>query len=206
MTVSGKGLLLDFGGVLTSSLYGRMAEFCVAAGLSPDAIFNALRTEEGRTVLALAEAGLAPQRDLEVMLARELGLPDAGLIARLVALDAMPPRAEMADLARRAQAAGIPTGLLSNSLGGGGYDVYTGYDLPALFDVIVISHEVGLRKPQPPIFKLAADRLGLTPQDCVFVDDTFANVRAAREVGMTAVHFTGEAEQLAEVERLIGLA
>jgi putative hydrolase of the HAD superfamily len=206
VTVSGKGLLLDFGGVMTSSLFGRMAEFCVEEGLPPDAIVDALRTEEGRTVLALAEAGLAPQRDLEVMIARELGLPDEGLVARLLALDAMPPRAEMADLVRRARAAGIPTGLLSNSLGGGGYDVYTGYDLPALFDVIVISHEVGLRKPERPIFKLAVDRLGLAPQDCVFVDDTFANVRAAREFGMTAVHFTGEAEQLAEVERLIGLA
>ena len=206
MTVSGKGLLLDFGGVMTSSLVGRMAEFCVEAGLPSDAIANALRTEEGRTALALAEAGLAPQRDLEVTLARQLGLPDEGLVAGLLALDAMPPRAEMADLVRRARAAGIPTGLLSNSLGGGGYDVYTGYDLPALFDVIVISHEVGLRKPEQPIFKLAADRLGVALQDCVFVDDTFANVRAARATGMTAVHFTGEAEQLAEVERLIGLA
>jgi putative hydrolase of the HAD superfamily len=206
VTVSGKGLLLDFGGVMTSSLVGRMAEFCVEAGLPPDAIANALRTEEGRTALALAEAGLAPQRDLEVTLARQLGLPDEGLIARLLDLDAMPPHAEMADLVRRARAAGIPTGLLSNSLGGGGYDVYTGYDLPALFDVIVISHEVGLRKPEQPIFQLAADRLGVAPQDCVFVDDTFANVRAARAMGMAAVHFTGEAEQLAEVERLIGLA
>jgi putative hydrolase of the HAD superfamily len=206
VTVSDKGLLLDFGGVMTSSLVGRMAEFCVESGLPPDAIANALRTEEGRTALALAEAGLASQRDLEAALARQLGLPDEGLIARLLALDAMPPRAEMADLVRRARAAGIPTGLLSNSLGGGGYDVYTGYDLPALFDVIVISHEVGLRKPEQPIFQLAADRLGVAPQDCVFVDDTFANVRAARAMGMAAVHFTGEAEQLTEVERLIGLA
>ena len=61
-------------------------------------------------------------------------------------------------------------------------------------------------KPEQPIFKLAADRLGVALQDCVFVDDTFANVRAAHAMGMTAVHFTGEAEQLAEVERLIGLA
>jgi len=42
----------------------------------------------------------------------------------------------------------VPTGLLSNSWGGDGYDVYTGYDLPALFDAVVISHEVGLRKPR----------------------------------------------------------
>ena len=75
------------------------------------------------------------------MLARHLGLPADGLIARLMA--AMAPRAETADLARRARAAGIRTGLLSNSWGAGGYDVYTGYDLAAMFDVVVISHLVG---------------------------------------------------------------
>jgi epoxide hydrolase-like predicted phosphatase len=200
-----RGLLLDFGGVLTASLYGRMAEFCVQAGLPADAMTSALRTTEGRAMLARAEAGLAPQRELEVMLARQLGLPADGLFARLLAADAMPPRAETADLARRARAAGIPTGLLSNSLGPGGYDVYAGYDLASLFDVVVISHLVGLRKPERAIFELAAEKLGLAPADCVFVDDTSRHVRAAREAGMTAVHYTGEAGELAEVERLIGL-
>jgi FMN phosphatase YigB (HAD superfamily) len=206
VTVAGKGLLLDFGGVLTASLYGRIAEFCLEAGLPADALTSALRTEEGLAVLARAEAGLAPQRDLEVVLARQLGLPADGLIARLVAVDAMPPRAETADLARRARAAGIPTGLLSNSLGPGGYDIYAGYDLAALFDVVVISHLVRLRKPDRAIFELAAEKLGLAPADCVFVDDTHGHVRGAREAGMAAVHFTGEPGQLAEVERLLGLA
>jgi putative hydrolase of the HAD superfamily len=206
MIVAGKGLLLDFGGVLTSSLYGRMAEFCVEAGLPADAIVDALRTEEGRRVTARAEAGLVPQRDFEVMLARQLGLPEEGLIARLLTLEAFTPRVETAELVRRARAAGVATGLLSNSWGGGGHDVYTGHDLAALFDVMVISHVVGLRKPERPIFELAAGKLGLAPAECVFVDDTLRNVVAARQVGMTAVHFTGEAEQLTEVERLIGLS
>jgi putative hydrolase of the HAD superfamily len=202
----GIGLLLDFGGVLTSSLHGRMAEFCVAAGLPADAIATALtRTEEGRSVSALAEAGLAPQRDFEVMLAGQLGLPADGLIAALLDASAFTPRPETADLARRARAAGIATGLLSNSWGGGGYDVYCGYDLHAMFDAVVISHVVGLRKPEAPIYELAASRLGVPPADCVFVDDTLANVAAARQLGMAAVHFTGEPDQLAEVERLLGL-
>jgi putative hydrolase of the HAD superfamily len=204
--VAGKGLLLDFGGVLTSSLYGRMADFCTAAGLPADAITTAMRTAEGRSVLALAEAGQVSQRDFEVMLARQLGLADEGLIARLLAADSFRPRAEMADLARRARAAGIRTGLLSNSWGPGGHDVYTGYDLAALFDVVVISHLVGLRKPERPIFELAAAELEVAPADCVFVDDTRGNVAAARELGMAAVHFIGDPEQLVEVERLLGLA
>jgi epoxide hydrolase-like predicted phosphatase len=204
--MAGRGLLLDFGGVLTSSLYGRMAEFCVAAGLPADAIVQALRTPEGRAVTARAEAGLVPQRDFERMLARQLGLPDAGLIAQLVNVDVMPPRAETADLARRARAAGIPAGLLSNSWGEGGHDVYAGYGLDALFDVMVVSHRVGLRKPEPPIFALAAARLGVEPAGCVFLDDTPANVAVARALGMAAVHFTGEPAQLAEAERLLGLS
>jgi epoxide hydrolase-like predicted phosphatase len=199
-------LLLDFGGVLTASLYGRMAEFCTEAELPADAIVSALATAEGRSITALAEAGLVPQRDFEVMLARQLGLSDEGLIAQLLAPEAFPPRAETVDLARRARAAGLPTGLLSNSWGGGGYDVYTGHDLAALFDVVVISHVVGLRKPERPIFELAATKLGIAPTECVFVDDTSANVTAARAVGMAAVHFTGESGQLAEVEWLLGLS
>jgi putative hydrolase of the HAD superfamily len=202
--MAGNGLLLDFGGVLTASLYGRMAEFCAEVGLPANAITDALRTEEGRQVTALAEAGLAPQRDFELMLARNLGLPGEGLIARLIS--AMTPRAEIASLARRARAAGIRVGLLSNSWGPGGYDVYTGYDLAAMFDVVVISHLVGLRKPERPIFELAAAQLGVAPHSCVFVDDTVANVVTARKLGMTAVHFTGEAAQLAEIERLTGLS
>jgi putative hydrolase of the HAD superfamily len=69
----------------------------------------------------------------------------------------------------------------------------------------VISHLVGLRKPERPIFELAAAKLGRAPADCVFVDDTQANVAAARQLGMAAVHFTGEPRQLADIERLLGL-
>jgi putative hydrolase of the HAD superfamily len=206
VTVAGRGLLLDFGGVMTSSLHGRMAEFCVAAGLPADAIGRALAgTEQARSVTARAEAGQAPQRDFELMLAGQLGLPADGLIAALLDPAAFTPRPETADLARRARAAGVATGLLSNSWGGGGYDVYTGFDLAAMFDAVVISHEVGLRKPEAPIYELAAARLGLAPADCVFVDDTRRNVAAARALGMAAVHYTGERSELAEVERLLGI-
>jgi putative hydrolase of the HAD superfamily len=206
-SVAYQGLLLDFGGVLTSSLYGRMAEFCTEAGVPADAIVRALtQTDEGRSVTALAETGRVPQREWELMLARQLGLPADGLIRRLISVSGLPPRAETLDLAARARAVGVPTGLLSNSWGDGGFDVYTGYDLSVIFDAVVISHQVGLRKPEAPIYELAASKLGRKPADCVFVDDTAANVVTARELGMAAVHFTGEAEQLAEVERLIGLS
>ncbi len=204
--MAGIGLLLDFGGVLTSSLHGRMAEFCVAAGLPADAIVTALTgTEEGRSVTALAEAGLAPQRDFELMLAGQLGLPADGLIAALLDASAFTPRPETIDLARRARTAGIATGLLSNSWGGGGYDVYAGYDLTAMFDAVV---DLPRGRPaQAGIADLRAGRVQARRRARrLRVRGRHArNVTAARELGMAAVHFTGEPDQLAEVERLLGL-
>jgi putative hydrolase of the HAD superfamily len=205
VAVGYQGLLLDFGGVITSSLSGRMAEFCLAAGLAGDAFAQALtRSVEGREIAAAAEAGRVPQREFELMVARQLGLPADGLIESVIS--GLRPRPEVLDLAAKARAAGVATAVLSNSWGGGGFDVYTGYDLAGLFDVVVISDEVGLRKPEPEIYRLAAHKLGLSPADCVFVDDTAANLVTARELGMAGVHFTGEAAELAEVARLIGLA
>jgi HAD superfamily hydrolase (TIGR01509 family) len=64
---------------------------------------------------------------------------------------------------------------------------YEGYDLDGRFDVVVISDRVGLRMPDPAIYRLTAGRLGVPPLDCVFVDDTAANLPAARGLGMAAV-------------------
>jgi epoxide hydrolase-like predicted phosphatase len=200
-----RALLLDFGGVITSSLAGRMAEFCLANGLPADAIARALtRTEEGRTVGALAESGRVPQREFEVMLAGQLGLPADGLVQAIIT--GLRPRAEILELAARARETGAATAVLSNSWGCGGYHVYTGYDLAGLFDVVVISDEVGLRKPEPEIYELTAAKLGVRPADCVFVDDTKRNLVTAQELGMATVHFTGEPAEVSEIERLIGLA
>ncbi len=61
--------------------------------------------------------------------------------------------------------------------------------LDALFDAVVCSAEVGIAKPDPAVYRLAAARLGLPPEACVFVDDAEPNVEAARAVGMTAIHY-----------------
>jgi HAD superfamily hydrolase (TIGR01509 family) len=95
---------------------------------------------------------------------------------------------------------------LSNSWGTGDYDAYAGYELDGLFDAVVISDQVGLRKPSPRIYELTAARLGLGPAECLFVDDTEYNLRAARELGLGTLHFTGADGQVAEIERQIGLA
>ena len=82
-----------------------------------------------------------------------------------------------------ARAAGIPTGLISNSWGTGIYDRAP----MQIFDATVISGDVGLHKPQPEIYLLGAERIGVPPERCVFVDDLRENVEGAEAVGMAGV-------------------
>ena len=82
----------------------------------------------------------------------------------------------------------MKTGLISNSWGRGRYDRDA---FGELFDGVVISGEVGLYKPQPEIFALGAERVGLDPAQCVFVDDLVENCEGAEAVGMTAVLHRG---------------
>ena len=103
---------------------------------------------------------------------------------------------------RAARAAGIRTGLISNSMGAGRYDRDA---FPELFDGVVISGDVGLHKPQPEIFRLGCERVGLEPEECVFVDDLRENCEGAEAVGMTAVLHRGAATTVPELERLLGV-
>jgi epoxide hydrolase-like predicted phosphatase len=109
----------------------------------------------------------------------------------------------MLDGVRAARRAGVRTAMLSNSWGEERYDRAM---LEELFDAWVISGEVGLRKPQPEIYALAAERLELTPPDCVFVDDLPGNLKPARELGMATVVHRGDARAtLAEVREHLNL-
>ena len=73
-----------------------------------------------------------------------------------------------------------------------------------LFDAVVLSGEEGFGKPDPRSYRLAAQRIGLAPQECVFVDDLAVNVRGAAEVGMVGVHHRDVPGTLAELEVLFG--
>ena len=102
---------------------------------------------------------------------------------------------------RAARRAGIRTGLISNSWGLGIYE-----RAPIdLFDETVISGEVGLHKPQPEIYRLACERLGVDPAEAVFVDDLRENCAGAEAVGMTALLHRDTTATVAELERLLAV-
>lgn len=98
----------------------------------------------------------------------------------------------------RARAHGLRTGLLSNA------DGFATNGFASLFDAVVLSGEVGFGKPDLRIYLLAADRLGLVPEQCVFVDDLASNVRGAVRAGMVGVHHTDVGATLTELNVLFG--
>ena len=207
-----RGLLVDWGGVLTSGLepalrrWAELDDFDFDSYL--DAVLKWLPSENAATaelnpVHALERGQLAVpdfERKLASMLVRRDGtpVPAEGLIERMFAHFEHQPA--MAALVRRINQRGFRTALLSNSWG----NTYPRDTWDGMFDDIVISGEVGLRKPEPEIFRLAAGRIGLEPAECVFVDDLQLNVDGARAVGMTAILHTEYDETRRALEDLFG--
>lgn len=195
------GLIIDFGGVLTTDVFAAFRAFCQAEGLADSAVRDRFRSDpEARALLAALETGALATAEFEPRFGALLGVSPDGLIGRLFA--GMQPDDAMLDGVRALRGAGVRTGLLSNSWGDGlAYDQAL---LEELFDAWVISGEVGLRKPDPAVYELAAARLGLAPGECVFVDDLPGNLKPARALGMATVLHRGDAAAtLAEVRALL---
>lgn len=195
-----KALLVDFGGVLTTDVFKSFREFCEREGLDPDTVRKLFREDpEALAVLRRLERGELNEEEFAAEFGPMLGLADnEGLIDRLFA--GMRADEAMVEAVKAAKRAGVRTALVSNSWGAGRYDRDA---FPELFDAVVISGEVGLHKPEPEIYRLAAERVGLAPEECVFLDDLKENCAGAEAVGMTAVLHRGSDGSLPELERLL---
>ncbi|MFC0626622.1 HAD family hydrolase [Kribbella deserti] len=206
-----RGLLVDWGGVLTSDLSHALRQWADKDELDFDAYFTAITdwiaatpVEAELNPIHALERGLIAvpdfERKLAAVLVRRDGRPveAEGLIGRMFAHFEHAP--QMSALVRRARAKGFRTALLSNSWG----NTYPRDTWDGMFDAIVISGEVGLRKPEPEIYHLAAERIGLEPAECVFIDDMQPNVDGARVLGMTAILHTSYDETRRELEALLG--
>lgn len=206
-------LVVDWGGVLTTALDEATRAWCAADDIDVDAYLATMRDWLGAAYEA--EARLNPVHALE---RGELEVPhfEEQLAARLRHRDGSPVVARgllarmfgwfehapaMTEVVRRAREAGVRTAVLSNSWG----NTYPREAWASLFDAVVISGEVGMRKPETRIFHLVASRLGVEPSACVFVDDVAANVRAAARVGMVGVHHRDHDTTVEELEVLLGV-
>jgi epoxide hydrolase-like predicted phosphatase len=197
-----RGLLVDWGGVMTTNLFSSFSAFCEQEGLDPAALAQIFRDDRAaREQLIGFEEGRVEETEFEAHLGRTLGIASsAGLIDRLFSGAVL--EQSMLDAVRAARAAGIGTGLISNSWGTTRYPREL---LGELFDGVVISGEVGMRKPASRIYELGAEAIARGPAECVFVDDLPFNLPPATELGMATVHHTAADTTIAELERLLGL-
>jgi epoxide hydrolase-like predicted phosphatase len=197
-----EGLLVDYGGVLTTDTFASFRAFCELEGLEPETIGQHFRSDrECRQLLIGLETGRLEEVEFERGLAAVLGVEEGGLIDRM--FEGSGPDLAMLAAVRAARAAGVRTGMVSNSWGTRRYDRAM---LAELFDGVVISGEIGIRKPAPEIYVLGAEAIGLAPEACVYVDDLPFNLTPAAELGMATVHHQRSAETVAELERLLGVA
>lgn len=197
-----RGLLVDWGGVMTSNLFTSFGAFCEGHGLDPDTIRRRFREDpDARKLLIGLETGAVQESDFEPRFAGMLGVSPNGLIDRLFAGSSVDQ--EMVDAVAAARRTGIRTGLISNSWGTRRYDREL---LAELFDGIVISGEEGMRKPDRRMYELGAERIGVEATECVFVDDLPFNLTPAADLGMATVHHVSAAETIPELERLLGVS
>jgi len=196
-----EGLLIDWGGVLTSNLFASFHAYCVATEIDPQTLGERFKADpDFRELLIALEKGEIDEPAFELRFAALLDVEPDGLIDGLFA--GVTPDLAMLDAVRRAHAAGIRTALVSNSWG---VHRYPHELFDELFDGVVISGELGIRKPSARMYELGAERAGVPAERCVYVDDLPFNLTPAQELGMSTVHHTGAETTIPELERLLGL-
>ncbi|MCR1783228.1 HAD family phosphatase [Nocardioides carbamazepini] len=203
---SARALLIDFGGVLTVPIARAFRALGAGAGLDPDDALRVLATHEGaRVALVEHERGRLDDEGFEDAFAAALvesggRVEPRGLLAGLAThLDLDQP---MVDLIREARAARVPVALVSNSLG---RDCYARVDLDELFDVTVISGQVGVRKPSRAIYRIACERIGVDPRECVLVDDLEHNLVGAARLGIRGILHRTADESLPRIREALSL-
>jgi putative hydrolase of the HAD superfamily len=193
----------DFGGVLTDPVWDSFAAFCRGEGLDPDSVKELFREDaEAIALLRRLETGSITEQEFESAFGEKLGLKDhQRLIDSMFA--GMTPDEQMLAAVRDLRRGGVHTGLISNSWS---VDRYDRELLAELFEEAVISAEVGMHKPQPEIYLLAAERLGVEPSASLFVDDLRENCEGAEAVGMTAIRHRTTAETRERLAELTGVS
>lgn len=194
-------LVLDFGGVLTNDFWGVLRSFAVREGIAEDALVDLVTKDpQGIELLRALERGSVGQAQFEQEMSVRLGLKPDGLLASMAA--DLRPDEEMLTAVAQLRAAGVKIGILSNSWGSDYFDPYAPWELETRADVVIVSDQVRMRKPDPEIFDLATDKLGVHPTACLFIDDIAAYLEPAKAKGMQVWHHTNTGETIAELRKV----
>ena len=201
-----RALISDFGGVLTSPLAAGFLAYQEEAEISLEDLGHAMQAATdayGDHPLYALERGEISEREFGRRLGEHLHHSFDLTRLRQLYFERLEPNAPMIEFVRRQRERGLRTALLTNNVRE--WEPLWRAKLPELdeiFELVVDSAFVGMRKPEPAIYELTVERLGdgLRPQDCLFLDDLEPNCDAARALGMTAVRFEHADQAIAELE------
>ncbi len=198
-----RAVLWDFGGVILSSPFDAFARYEAELGIPEGTIRRLNATNADTNAWALFERS---EIDRDGFCTRfEAEATDAGYtLSGARVLDALygELRPAMVEALRRVRAR-YRTACLTNNVVGAVRPELA--DVMALFDVVVESSKVGVRKPEPRFYELACEQLGLEPAQCVFLDDLGVNLKPARAMGMTTIKVVDPDIALAELEAVVGM-
>ena len=201
-----RGVICDFGGVLTNPLVESFVAMQESSGISLEALGNAMvhvAEEDGAHPLYELETGRMSEHDflgrLGTVLSEQLGRPVQLHGFGEAYFAELQPNDPMIEAMRALRTRGYRMALLTNNVREWQPLWRPMLPVDEIFEVLVDSGFVGMRKPDPEIYELTLERLGLPAQACLFVDDTEPNCHTATGLGMTAVHFRDTDQALAEI-------
>ena len=211
-----RAALFDFGGVILSSPFDAFAEYERERGL-PDGFIRQLNAtnpdDNAWAKLERSEVDLETFAELFEAEARAAGRELDG--RAVISLLGGSVRPQMVEALRRCKERLLTAMLTNNFVTGARPDAPSGdptgrsaqiADVMELFDVIVESSQVGVRKPDPRFYEIACEQLGIDPAEAVFLDDLGINLKPARAMGMTTIKVVDPDEAIAELESVVGFA
>jgi putative hydrolase of the HAD superfamily len=206
-----EAVIFDFGGVLTTSPFEAFARFEKERGYPVDIIRNTNAANHLENAWAKFERAEIDIDTFDRLFAEEsLALGGAEVRGReVLPLLAGDLRPEMVEALKRISA-GFKTGCITNNLPAnaigsqGGRSFYVA-EVMALFSHVIESAKIGLRKPDPRIYQMMVEALGVDPKACVYLDDLGVNLKPARAMGMTTIKVTGGKQAIAELEAATGV-
>ena len=197
-----EAVICDFGGVLTTPLAGSFAKWSDHAGVAPEALGTALALVEeadGTHPLYELECGRLTEAAFFAKLEPHVGASLASFTD--IYWSHLQPNEEMIELMRALRHdRSYRAALLTNNVREWEPRWMGMFPAMEIFELVIDSSAVGLRKPDPAIYELTLERLDLPAERCLFIDDFAHNCEAAREVGMQAVHFVDNAQAIPAIE------